>query len=143
MATVRALQPCWMERQYREPGKPNAEFEYHGPEQHFLQLVSGSWEDKPKPAKPISSEEALQLENDMLRKQLAELQAQGKPVKVPAKNLGKIPTIKVEPAAPPVSESESAEEPFDALAAANAPVDVEPPKKGKKTKKTKLDPAAV
>lgn len=159
MAKVRALEPCYYERQYRVIG---AEFDYHGPQQGYLQLVEGKWESKPKPAAPITSEQALQMENDMLRKQLAELQAQGKPARVPLKNVGRVPPMgdarsvqveigeSVDPAdTEPDGEAEGAAQDAgdmtdeEALAAANEPVKSPSRSKAKPKRKKTAEPAGV
>lgn len=67
MATVRALEQCYFNHRVYQPG---AEFEYHGPEQSFLQLVSGEWTKKSLRSK----QDELAAENADLRRRLARLE---------------------------------------------------------------------
>lgn len=68
MATVRALERCYFNHRVYEPG---AEFEYDGPQQQFLQLVDGQWTKK----QLRNNTQALEAENEQLRRRLAELEA--------------------------------------------------------------------
>ena len=51
MALVRALANCYFNHQYQTPGGPP--FQYEGPQQPFLELVSGDWTDDAQPAEDV------------------------------------------------------------------------------------------
>lgn len=52
MARVRALANCYFNHRYQTPGD---EFEYQGPRQQFLELVSGEWTPEAKAADPADA----------------------------------------------------------------------------------------
>jgi hypothetical protein len=118
MAKVEAIFPCYYERCYRQPGTPSAVFEYHGPQQDHLRLLDGEWEAKPQPAKPERAASVLEEENALLRAQIEKMAAQGLPVKVPPRNIGKIPT----PESVAAAAAAGAPTTFEAVTAADAPV---------------------
>lgn len=130
MAQVRTSQNCYFNNQYQVAGTV---FEYRGPKQDFLELVSGQWEGTQKPT--LSTEEALRMENEQLRQQLA---AAAKPAPKAPLTKGK-KLIKVEEPEPVEDAA------FDLDEVAEEPVAEEPPapKKGKGKKKQSTEPAAV